>query len=400
MITVIGVGSGMSPECDEIVKQASLLVGNDEQLSRYGAGAENTVSYASGLGTAMDTIASSSGQTVVLASGDPGFFGIVRALAERFGSEGLQVLPAASNVATLAGAAGVPWDDALVVSAHGRDPRRTINVLRSHRKVAVLTDPGFGPAEVAEALDGRERRLIVGERLGSEGERILYVALDEARAGSWADPNVVLSYDPARAVGPMGWVLGADRRMDRWGLPEERFEHRNGMITKREVRAVVLGRLAPGVGDLVWDLGCGSGSVGVECARFGADVVAVDRDQAAVSTTRDNATAFDVEMDVLHGEARTLVHDLRQPDAVFIGGAGEELELLVEDVIKRQPQRLVAALASIERVAPLLDQMRDRDLVADACMLQASRIEPLGDSASLRATNPVFVVSGVAKAGA
>ena len=140
---------------------------------------------------ALDALAAHDGDAVVLASGDPGFFGIVRALRDR----GLDcvVLPATSSVAQAFARAGLPWDDAIVVSAHGRELRAAVNVCRAHPKVAVLTGPGQGPAEIGAALAGWPRRLLVAEDLGAPGERLTECSPAEAAQREWSDPNVVLS---------------------------------------------------------------------------------------------------------------------------------------------------------------------------------------------------------------
>ena len=140
---------------------------------------------------ALDALAAHDGDAVVLASGDPGFFGIVRALRDR----GLDcvVLPATSSVAQAFARAGLPWDDAIVVSAHGRELRAAVNVCRAHPKVAVLTGPGQGPAEIGAALAGWPRRLLVAEDLGAPGERLTECSPADAAQREWSDPNVVLS---------------------------------------------------------------------------------------------------------------------------------------------------------------------------------------------------------------
>ena len=140
---------------------------------------------------ALDALAAHDGDAVVLASGDPGFFGIVRALRDR----GLDcvVLPAISSVAQAFARAGLPWDDAIVVSAHGRELRAAVNVCRAHPKVAVLTGPGQGPAEIGAALAGWPRRLLVAEDLGAPGERLTECTPADAAQREWPDPNVVLS---------------------------------------------------------------------------------------------------------------------------------------------------------------------------------------------------------------
>ena len=196
MITVIGLdGSPLSRRAAEAVAGATLLVGGRRHLAAVGAaGVGVSVAGSRGgrvggptraprgtttiprvivlgpLRPALDALAAHDGDAVVLASGDPGFFGIVRALRER----GLDcaVLPAISSVALAFARAGLPWDDAVVVSAHGRDLRAAVNVCRAYPKVAVLTGPGQGPAEIGAALAGWPRRLLVAEDLGGPGERL------------------------------------------------------------------------------------------------------------------------------------------------------------------------------------------------------------------------------------
>ena len=151
MITVVGIdGSPLSRRAEAALATATLVAGARRHLSVAPPRARTMV--LGELAPALDTLAAHEGDAVVLASGDPGFFGIVRALRER----GLKftVLPAVSSVAMAFARAGLTWDDAAVVSAHGRDPRPALNVCRAHPKVAVLTGPGCGPAEIGAALAG------------------------------------------------------------------------------------------------------------------------------------------------------------------------------------------------------------------------------------------------------
>ncbi|MGW3634075.1 precorrin-6y C5,15-methyltransferase (decarboxylating) subunit CbiE, partial [Streptomyces sp. NPDC005122] len=203
MITVVGTGTGapLPPDAEAAVARAGLVVGARRHLAaaRLPAGAEQVV--LGPLAPALDTVEryvamaeenqkegaedAEGGRVVVLASGDPGFFGIVRALAERFGPERLDVRPGVSSVATAFARLGLPWDDAVVVSAHGRDLRTAAHVCRSHPKVAVLTGPGSGPAELGAALTHRSgaRVLVVASALGDPArERVERVTPAEAAA--------------------------------------------------------------------------------------------------------------------------------------------------------------------------------------------------------------------------
>ncbi len=306
MITVVGTGTG-TPVPEDVLTGAALVVGGRRHLDavRLPEGAERVV--LGPLAPALDTIAGYVGKelpVVVLASGDPGFFGIVRALAERFGPGLLDVRPGVSSVATAFARIGLPWDDAVVVSAHGRELRTAVNVCRARPKVAVLTGPGAGPAELGAALPG-DRTLVVASALGDpERERVERVTAAEAAARDWGTAvSVVLCLDEARALGAVRTVAGVPGAPDRWALEEDAFAHRDSMITKFEVRALALARLGPRLGDLVWDVGAGSGSVAVECARFGAAVVAVEKTPDGVARVRANADAHGVGVDVVHGSA-------------------------------------------------------------------------------------------------
>ncbi|WP_119727593.1 precorrin-6y C5,15-methyltransferase (decarboxylating) subunit CbiE [Thermomonospora amylolytica] len=396
MITVVGYdGSPLPAPASERLARARLVVGGARHLAavRVPPGARTVVM--GGVGAALDEIdkeaGKASGDVVVLASGDPGFFGIVRALRER-GHEP-HVLPALSSVAQAFARAGLPWDDALVVSAHGRDLRRAVNACRAHPKVAVLTAPGAGPAELGRALFPQHpRTFVVCEDLGGPSERVVRCRPAEATTRPWRDPNVVLVLDSGRSVGERGWIAGARPGPSSWALPEEAFEHRNSVVTKAEVRAFALARLGPRIGDMVWDIGAGSGSVAIECARFGAAAVAVERDPASCDRIRANVRAHGVRVAVSRGEAPAVLDHLPDPDAVFVGGGGPEV---VRACAARALRSVVVALASVERVRPTLDALTAEGLTAQAVQLQASRLSPLpGDVHRLAATNPVFVVWG------
>ncbi len=421
MITVIGMdGSPLGARAEAALAAATLVAGARRHLTAAPHGARTVV--LGELAPALDALAAHDGDAVVLASGDPGFFGIARALRER----GLKftVLPAVSSVALAFARAGLPWDDAMVVSAHGRDLRRAVNVCRACRKVAVLTGPGAGPAQIGAALDGWERRLIVAEHLGSGAERITECSPAGAAQRAWADPNVVLvlagSSGPSPGPGKVmnaafitedaderhihrepreagagghagaGWLAGGHRAPGGWALGEEEFDSRDAVLTKAEVRALALARIAPGPGTLVWDVGAGSGSVAVECARFGAAVIAVEREAVRCARIRANASRHGVDVRVLPGEAPGALERLPDPDAVFVGGGGPAV---LAAVAARRPARIVVALAAVERAGPAHAALAAAGYATGGALVQAARFAPLpGDVHRLAAINPVFLV--------
>jgi precorrin-6Y C5,15-methyltransferase (decarboxylating) len=417
MITVVGIdGSPLSRRAEAALATATLVAGARRHLTVAPPRARAVV--LGELAPALDILAAHEGDAVVLASGDPGFFGIVRALRER--ELKFTVLPAVSSVAMAFARAGLTWDDAAVVSAHGRDPRPALNVCRAHPKVAVLTGPDCGPAEIGAALAGWDRRLVVAEHLGSEQERLSECSPAEAARRTWEDPNVVLVLGVASAQAHPSWMwvwccslnnkptfmgVTGDGSPDAggfqgypgavgWALAEEEFDSRDAVITKAEVRALALARLAPGPGLLVWDVGAGSGSVAVECARFGAAVIAVERDALRCERVRANAARHGADVQIVPGEAPEALSALPDPDVVFVGGGGTAV---IEAVAARRPARIVVALAAVERAGSAHAALTAAGYAADGALVQAARLAPLpGDVHRLAATNPVFLLWGTA----
>ncbi|MFK4103058.1 precorrin-6y C5,15-methyltransferase (decarboxylating) subunit CbiE [Streptomyces sp. NPDC019531] len=422
MITVVGTGTGAAPA--KLLAGAELVVGGRRHLDAAAVPASAERVVLGPLAPALDVIErhlDKGARVVVLASGDPGFFGIVRVLAERFGPGALDVRPGISSVAAAFARVGVPWDDAVVVSAHGRDLRTAVNVCRAHPKVAVLTGPGAGPAELGAALGGwaaaapsglvaprggaadryspapLKRVLVVASDLGTGDERVEWVPPAEAATRDWGSAvNVVLCLDESRVLGAVRTVAGPPPAPSQWALDEGEFAHRDSMITKFEVRALALARLGPRLGDLVWDVGAGSGSVAVECARLGAAVVAVEKASDGVERIRANAAAHEVDVQVVQGSAPDALAELDDPDAVFVGGGGHELPGIVAVCARRARRSVVVALAALDRVPAVRATLTDAGFDCDGVLLQSSRLAPLpGDVTRLAATNPVFLLWGV-----
>lgn len=393
-IAVVGLdGSPLGPQAARRVQDAVLVAGGERHLDMLGVESGRAVALKGDLSEALDRIEAAGGPVVVLASGDPGFFGIVRRLGERFGPEVLEVLPAVSSVARAFARAGLSWDDAVTVSAHGRDPRRAVNICRSYPKVAVLTAPDFGPAEIARKLGGYERTFVVAEKLGEPGERVLRGGAAEVLEMGWEEPNVVIVLDEGRVSGGKRWA-SFPACAGEWALSEDAFEHRSAMITKPETRAFVLARLGPGPGDLVWDVGAGSGSVAVECARMGAATIAVERDSESCDRIRRNAARHGACVRVVEGTAPDALRELPDPDAVFVGGSGGGFEEIVRLSAVRARRTVVLSLITLERVVPAVETLAGCGLEVETTFLQASRMRGVGPLHRLVPETPVFVVCG------
>jgi precorrin-6Y C5,15-methyltransferase (decarboxylating) len=326
----------------------------------------------------------------VLASGDPGFFGIVRALRAR-GIEP-RVIPATSSVTLAFARLGLDWDDALVVSAHGREPRGPKHALAAalaHPKAAILTAPRTATArDLGAELLAAGKRVYVAECLGTPQEQVIDLAAEPAR--EFAEPNILIALDQAAPSTPR-WLAGHQGAPDGWALPEDAFEHRDSMITKAEVRALILARLGPAPGRVIWDVGAGAGSVAVECARFGAHVIAVEADQAQCDRIRQNAARHGVRPHIHQGRAPDALKNLPPADAVFVGGGDQAV--LTAAIKTANPGRVVVTLAAVGRVGETSDLLTDLGYHPEGVQLQASRLAPLpGGQLRLAAQNPVFVL--------
>lgn len=324
-VTVIGWdGSPLTAAARSALGAATLVAGAAHHLAlpEVPPGAERI--RLGSVALAARRIAGHRGSAVVLADGDPGFFGVVRTLrAPEFGLE-VEVVPGVSSVATAFARAGMPWDDAQVVVAHRRTLRRAVNVCRAHTKVAVLTSPGAGPAELGLLLDGIHRTFVICEELGTDREQITVVTSDKAADHTWRDPNLVIVI--GGTAGPAGedsgWIAGrAPGTAPRgWALPAEAYGGDLGEGEGELLRAAQLARLGPRVGDLVWDIGCGSGAFATEAARAGAAVIAVDRDLGACARTEAAARGFGVQLQTVRGNAPHILENLPEPDVVRVGG--------------------------------------------------------------------------------
>jgi precorrin-6B C5,15-methyltransferase / cobalt-precorrin-6B C5,C15-methyltransferase len=219
--------------------------------------------------------------------------------------------------------------------------------------------------------------------------------VDAGRAGgmTWQDPDVVLCLRDPEAVPPSGWYAGGEPTPPAggWGLLENSFSHRDGMLAAAEVRAVALAKLAPRPGTMVWDVGAGSGAMAVECGRLGAAVLAVERDPGQCVRIIANAAAHDVEVCVIEDSAPGVFGMLPEPDAIFVGGGGPGV---VAACTSTGAHRIVVALTELDRFAECRDALHGNGFDVDGCQLSVSRFTDSGGATRLAATDPVFLLCG------
>ncbi|MGW3265049.1 precorrin-6y C5,15-methyltransferase (decarboxylating) subunit CbiE [Streptomyces sp. NPDC001056] len=395
-VTVIGWdGSPLTEAARSALGAATLVAGAAHHLALPELPSAAERIRLGSVALAARRIAAHRGTAVVLADGDPGFFGVVRTLrAPEFGLE-VEVVPAVSSVAAAFARAGMPWDDAQVVVAHPRTLRRAVNVCRAHTKVAVLTSPGAGPAELGLLLAGVHRTFVICEELGTEREQVSVVTSDNAPDHTWRDPNVVIVIGgPVSASESGGWIAGRDPGTGPRGWVQPDAAYGDGAALGEGetelLRAAQLARLGPRVGDLVWDIGCGSGAFATEAARAGAAVIAVDRDPAACARTDGAARRYGVQLHVVHGSAPHVLEDLPEPDVVRVGGGGAAVVSAVAD---RRPQRIVTHAATRDAAELVGRDLTEHGYRVECALLQSVEL----DTRAWRETerNVAFLLSGV-----
>ncbi|MGW8063346.1 precorrin-6y C5,15-methyltransferase (decarboxylating) subunit CbiE [Streptomyces ziwulingensis] len=376
-VTVIGWdGSPLTAAARSALGAATLVAGAPHHLTLPEVPPAAERVRLGSVALAARRIAAHRGTAVVLADGDPGFFGVVRTLrAPEFGLE-VEVVPAVSSVAAAFARAGMPWDDAHVVVAHPRTLRRAVNVCRAHTKVAVLTSPGAGPAELGLLMEGIHRTFVICEELGTAREQVTVVTSEKAADHTWRDPNVVIvaggALGPGAAADGAGWLAGRDPATGPrgWSLPAGTYGGELGEGEGDLLRTAQLARLGPRLGDLVWDIGCGAGAFATEATRAGAAVIAVDRDPEACARTEATARHFGVQLQVVHGIAPHVLENLPEPDVVRVGGGGVAVVSAVAD---RRPQRIVAHAATRDAA-----ELVGRDLTEHGYRVECALLQSVG----------------------
>ncbi len=332
---------------------------------------------------------------VLLASGDPGCYGIAAYLNREIGPRHIEVIPAVSSVQLAFARINRSWHDARLLSVHGREMVHLVPEIERHQKVALLTDAENNPARIARALlaqGATDWQAYLCENPGLPGEKVTQFDLQRlAVKKRFAPLNVLLLL---RAAPPPS---------RRWGAPEAELAHRGskqGLVTKLEVRAVSLANLALGEYSVVWDVGAGSGAVSIDAARLAdrGHVYAVERDPEAIKLIDGNLRrhrAYNVS--VVSGEAPQALAGLPDPDGIFIGGSGGHLPHILATASSRlKPDgRLVLNLVTLENLALAREHLSRLGFQSRIIQVNVARGADIAGMTRFEALSPVYIVTGV-----
>ena len=393
MISLIGMGSGcpesLTAQGLAALQGAGLILGAKRLLEHLPAGctADRKAVY-----KPEDILACLAAQpdtdTAVLYSGDTGFYSGAAKLLPLLRAMGysVRVLPGLSSVQLLAAAVGRPWQDWKLVSAHGRACDPVAEVL-AHPQVFFLTGGGDTPATLCAKLTAAglgAAHALVGENLGTPAEAIRFGLARELAAQSFAPLSVLLI--EREALPP--------RRTP--GLPDDAFIRGAVPMTKQEVRAAALAKLAVAPTDTLWDVGAGTGSVSVEMALAApmGQVYAVECDADACALVRQNQAKFAASnLTLIAGKAPEALQNLPAPDAVFIGGSKGNMQAIVDAALAANPQtRLCIAAIALETLQQSIAALAAHGLAAQVTQIAVSRSKAAGSLHLMMANNPVFLI--------
>ncbi|NJN65598.1 MAG: precorrin-6y C5,15-methyltransferase (decarboxylating) subunit CbiE [Chloroflexaceae bacterium] len=391
VIGVTGAGTEGLPAAQlKRVLDADLLVGGERQLACFPDATGEKLSLHGHLDAVVERLhrAREAGQrAVVVASGDPLCYGIGTSLRRSFAADELECFPAPSAFQLAFAALAEPWHDAVLLSAHNSPLAEVVQRARQADKAAILTDPHQTPTVVAQALIAgglpAAAACAVCENLGQADQRIVRATLAQVAEQEFAPLNVLVVF--CQKTRQEGKSPGVDDAV---------FSTTGGLLTHREVRLLSLAELALQAGEVLWDIGAGSGAVGIEAARTqpAAAVYAVERRDMMLEHIRENLRRLPApNLRLVMGSAPDVCPDLPDPHAVFVGGSGGHLEAIIALAQQRLHRggRLVIALVTLENL------QRARAYLPDArvAQVQVSVGVPTAGMLRFEAHNPVFLLT-------
>ncbi len=403
-ITIIGVGDdgmeGLTRQARELVTGAATLVGPATLIQRIGRSGQELVALTADLEQAAATFDRSlKSPVVMLASGDPLFYGTARFLCDRLGKDRFEVLPHVSSMQLAFARVKESWDEAYLTNLASQTLDRVVERVRSAEKVGVFTTEEKPPKALAKAMldKGIEYfTFYVCENLGSRDERVTRGKARDISNQDFSPLNVVVLVRDANVPDRPADMIG--KRL--FGNPDEMFlqsRPKRGLLTPSEVRTIALSEMDLGPNSVVWDVGAGSGSVAIEAARIAANgqVFAIEMDAEDYNLLIENSRRFGTSnLTPILGEAPAAWNDLPDPDAMFIGGTGRTVTQLIEVGWPRLRHggRMVVNVASMENLVMAQRLLQSKSVDVHILMINLARSTQQLDELRLDAANPSFLL--------
>jgi precorrin-6Y C5,15-methyltransferase (decarboxylating) len=404
-IHILGVGSdgppGLTTRACELLGDAELLFGSEHALQLVGASRAERVCIGPDLQATVRLLEANLGRKriVVVATGDPLFYGVARYLCDRLGKDHFEVLPHVSSMQLAFARIKETWEEAYLTNLANHSLEEVLDRIRTAETVGLFTSGTEDPPAVARQFLVRGLdyfRAFVCENLGGPDERVTQGELAEIAEMEFAPLNVmILKRKPGRPDQPR-----TPARFRRFGNPDDVFTQsrpKSGLITQAEVRAIALAQLDIHPGEVVWDIGAGSGSVAIECAQLAqpGTVYAIEQDAADYHLILANAEMFGVKnVKAVHGTAPAVFAGLAAPDAVFVGATKEVMNLVESAFHALRPGgRLVVNVATLERLNALYEQLKALARPVAVLLVNVARGAEQMETLHFEAVNPTFVLS-------
>jgi len=403
-VHIVGIGDdgvdGVTGQARRVLESAEVLLGPESCAPLLPPALAGRLQATANLEELCEKIeAAGSKRLVVLASGDPLFYGTARYVCSKLGKDRFEVVPHVSSMQLAFARVKESWEEAFLANLSGQSIERVVDKIRTSETVGLFTSEQWPPSAVARALldEGIDYfQAYVCENLGSPDERVTQGGLADIAKDSFGPLNVMILVRKARAADTPGQV---GNRL--FGNADECFlqsRPKRGLLTPSEVRSLALAELSLRATSVVWDVGAGSGSVGLEAARIARDgmVHAIEMDPDDHRLITANAERFGVHnLKAVLGKAPEAWKSLPDPDAVYVGGSGRDVSMLVEEAWKRLKAggRLVTACNSIENLAAVHALLRARSTDAAYWMVNIARGIEQMDRIRFEALNPTFLIA-------
>ena len=411
-IHIVGIGSdgmaGLTGHSRAILSSAEMAFGSETVLRLVPEIKAEKIRIGSDLNEIMEKMRAHYGvkKMVVIASGDPLFYGVARYLCDRLGKDRFEVLPHLSSMQLAFARIKETWEEAYLTDLSTRSLDDVLDRIRTAETVGIFTSDHYHPARVVRELLARGLdyfRAYICENLGGPDERITQGELQEIENLTFNPLNVmILKRKPGRADIPR-----AAKTMMRFGNPDDLFAQsrpKSGLITQAEVRSIALAQLDLHPGCVVWDVGAGSGSVALEAAQLVAPgkVYAIEQDAADYHLIVANAAQFGIrEVQAVFGTAPAVFANLPNPDAIFIGGNGGEIARLLEaSFLALRPEgRLVINVATLEMLGSTYTTLKRLSPDVSVLLINISRSVEQLESLRFEAVNPTFILKVMKRTG-
>ncbi|WP_027409800.1 bifunctional cobalt-precorrin-7 (C(5))-methyltransferase/cobalt-precorrin-6B (C(15))-methyltransferase [Anoxybacteroides tepidamans] len=395
-IKLIGIGADGTKSLPSLyerwIYESELLVGGERHLSFFPDYQGEKVVIKNGLSSLVERLRNEDRRTVVLASGDPLFYGIGSYLSRKLP---IEVYPSISSIQWAFAKIGESWHDAYVISVHGRSMKGLAQRIDGRHKVAILTDATNSPDQIANYLLSygmTEYRAFVGEHLGGEEERCRFFELEEMAQTEFLPLNIVILQKTKE--GPV-WSLGIDDDQFLQRKPEK------GLITKKEIRILSVSALQLHETSVVWDIGTCTGSVAIEAAKIAREgaVFAIEKNEQDINICKENMRKFRADFTLVHGRAPEHLNEFPDPDAIFIGGTSGEMDRLLNVCSERLKKggRIVINAVTIETLHEAVVGLEQRGFHVDITLAQLSRSKPILQLTRFDALNPIYIISAYRK---